>query len=321
VTTATAFRLKPEATLTQHSQCEISPSPEATQKLRDFVASGFRRKAVAAASLVLAAALALSPHTLVLAELDGSQEPAWQPVWSDEFDTPGLPDPAKWSYDVGGHGWGNLELQFYTEGRRENARVEDGRLIIEARREDWEGKFYTSARLNSRASWTYGWIDVRAKLPRGRGTWPAIWMLPVRGEYAKGGWPDNGEIDIMEHVGFDPGVIHGTIHSRAYNHVDRTQRGKSTTVADAQDAFLVYSVVWTPQSIAVSVDNVSYFSFDNERLSNPQADWRQWPFDKDFRLLLNVAVGGNWGGQKGVDESIWPQRFEVDYVRVSQLKR
>ena len=290
VTTATVFRLKAEATLTL-------------------------------SALVLAAALLLSSHQLLQARPNGSQELAWQPVWSDEFDRPGPPDPAKWSYDVGGHGWGNRELQFYTEGRRENARVEDGRLIIEARREDWQGKPYTSARLNSKASWTYGRIDVRAKLPRGRGTWPAIWMLPVRGEYGKGGWPDNGEIDIMEHVGFDPGVVHGTIHSRAYNHVDRTQRGKNTTVADAQDAFHVYSASWTPQSIVVSVDNVSYFSFDNERLSNPQADWRHWPFDKDFRILLNVAVGGNWGGQKGVDESIWPQRLEIDYVRVFQLKR
>ena len=173
----------------------------------------------------------------------------------------------QWSYEVGGHGWGNRELQFYTEGRRENARVEDGTLIIEARREDWQGKQYTSARLNSRAGWTYGRIEVRAKLPRGRGTWPAIWMLPVRGEYAKGGWPDNGEIDIMEHVGFDPGVIHGTIHSRAYNHVDRTQRGATTTVADAQDAFHVYRRRLDAASRSrSSVDNLKYFSFDNERL-------------------------------------------------------
>ena len=254
------------------------------------------------------------------AERGGLRELTWQPVWSDEFDTPGLPDPAKWSYDVGGHGWGNRELQFYTDARRENARVEDGMLIIEARREDWQGRPYTSARLSSRAAWAYGRIEVRAKLPRGRGTWPAIWMLPVRGEYAKGGWPDNGEIDIMEHVGFNPGVVHGTIHSRAYNHVDRTQRGATTMVADAQDAFHVYRVMWTRQSIVVSVDNVTYFSFANERLTNPEADWRQWPFDKDFRILLNVAVGGSWGGQKGVDERIWPQRLEIDYVRVFQLK-
>lgn len=249
----------------------------------------------------------------------GAEE--WRLVWSDEFDSPGLPDPSKWTYDVGGTGWGNNELQYYSEARRENARVEGGLLIVEARHESLGGRAYSSARLKTRAGWTYGRVEVRAKLPRGRGTWPAIWMLPQRGSYGQGGWPDNGEIDIMEHVGFDPGVVHGTIHSRAYNHVDRTQRGKNTTVADAQDAFHVYSASWTPQSIVVSVDNVSYFSFDNERLSNPQADWRQWPFDKDFRILLNVAVGGNWGGQKGVDESIWPQRLEIDYVRVFQLKR
>ena len=194
-------------------------------------------------------------------------------------------------------------------------------LIIEARREDWQGKQYTSARLNSRAGWTYGRIEVRAKLPRGRGTWPAIWMLPVRGEYAKGGWPDNGEIDIMEHVGFDPGVIHGTIHSACLqprrshaagrDHDGRRCPGRISCLPRRLDAAI---------DRRVYVDNIKYFSFDNERLTNPQADWRQWPFDKDFRILLNVAVGGNWGGQKGVDESIWPQRLEIDYVRVFQLK-
>jgi beta-glucanase (GH16 family) len=277
--------------------------------------------AVALAGLMLAAGKdTLARQDLSPVRSEPQIELTWEPVWSDEFDKPGLPDPARWSYQAGGHGWGNRELQFYTEGRPENARIEDGTLIIEARREDWQGKQYTSARLNSRTGWIYGRIEVRAKLPRGRGTWPAIWMLPVRGEYAKGGWPDNGEIDIMEHVGFDPGVIHGTIHSRAYNHVDRTQRGGTTMVADAQDAFHVYRVDWTRQSIAVYVDSIKYFSFDNERLKNPQADWRQWPFDKDFRILLNIAVGGNWGGRKGVDESIWPQRLEIDYVRVFQRK-
>ena len=163
----------------------------------------------------------------------------WDLVWSDEFDTPGLPDSAKWTYETGGNGWGNRELQFYTNGRPENARVENGLLIVEARREDFQGRPYTSARLNSRAAWLYSRIEVRAKLPRGRGTWPAIWMLPVRGVYAKGGWPDNGEIDVMEHVGFDPGVVHATVHTGAYNHVQRTQRGAETIVADAQDVFHV----------------------------------------------------------------------------------
>lgn len=240
----------------------------------------------------------------------------WQLVWADEFDADGAPDPAKWTYDVGGHGWGNNELQFYTEARRENARVEGGLLVVEARRESWQGRSYTSARLNSRSGWTYGRIEARAKLPRGRGTWPAIWMLPVRGSYGSGGWPDNGEIDIMEHVGFDPNVIHASVHTKAYNHVAGTQRTARTPVPGADAGFHVYAVEWTSSEIRGYVDDRAYFQFRNERLTNPEADWRQWPFDRDFRILLNVAVGGNWGGQQGVDESIWPQRMEIDYVRV-----
>jgi beta-glucanase (GH16 family) len=239
-------------------------------------------------------------------------------VWADEFDGDGLPDPSKWSYETGGHGWGNNELQFYTGSRPENARVQGGVLIVEVRREPHEGKAYTSARLNSRQGWTYGRIEARAKLPRGRGTWPAIWMLPMRGSYGSGGWPDNGEIDIMEHVGFDPEVVHASVHTRAYNHVDRTQRTARVTVPGAQDEFHVYAVEWTAAEIRAFVDDRMYFTFRNERPDNPQADWRQWPFDRDFRILLNVAVGGNWGGQKGVDEAIWPQRMEIDYVRVFQ---
>ena len=152
----------------------------------------------------------------------------WRQVWADEFDRPGLPDSSKWSYETGGHGWGNNELQFYTEARAENARVEAGLLIVEARREPWQNRTYTSARLNSRIGWTYGRFEARAKLPRGRGTWPAIWMLPVRGTYASGGWPDNGEIDIMEHVGFDPEVVHASVHTLRFNHVARTHRTAST---------------------------------------------------------------------------------------------
>src|SRR5690242_14893919 len=142
------------------------------------------------------------------------QPPSPQPggyrlVWSDEFDRDGAPDPSHWSYDVGGGGWGNNELEFYTNDRRENARVENGSLIIEARREPWENRSYTSARLvtKGKGDWTYARIEVRAKLPRGRGSWPAIWTLGSKTPFT---WPDDGEIDIMEHVGFDPGVIHGS---------------------------------------------------------------------------------------------------------------
>ena len=240
----------------------------------------------------------------------------WRLVWSDEFETAGLPDPARWYYDTGGHGWGNNELQFYTERRAENARIENGHLVVEARRERWQERDYTSARLNTRPGWTYGRIEVRAKLPSGRGTWPAIWMLPVEWTYGKGGWPDNGEIDIMEHVGFDPDVIHASVHTQAYNHVIGTQKSATVSIPGARDTFHVYSVEWTDREIRAFVDDRRYFTFANERPANPQADYRQWPFDKNFRVLLNVAVGGNWGGQRGVDESIWPQRMEVDYVRV-----
>ena len=244
----------------------------------------------------------------------------WQLVWSDEFNYSGLPDESKWGYDVGGHGWGNKELQYYTERRKENARVENGHLIIEARRDGWESNEYTSARLTSKGKgdWTYGRVEVRAKLPAGRGTWPAIWMLPSMKSYGNGGWPDNGEIDIMEHVGFDPNVIHGSAHTRAYYHSIGTQKTATVKVPNALTAFNTYSVEWTPEEIRWYVNGKQYFTFANERLTQQTADYKQWPFDKPFHLMLNLAVGGTWGGAHGIDKSIWPQRMEIDYVRVYQ---
>lgn len=247
---------------------------------------------------------------------------SWKLVWSDEFNYAGLPDATKWSYDVGGHGWGNKELQNYSDRRKENARVENGVLIIEARR-DGEAQPYTSARLVSKGKgdWTYGRFEVRAKLPSGRGTWPAVWMLPTARNYGTDYWPDNGEIDIMEHVGFDPDVIHVSAHTRAYHHSINTQKTAKTKVESARSAFNVYAVEWTASEIRWYINDQHYFTFANERLSNPAADYNQWPFDKPLHLLLNVAVGGTWGGAKGVDESIWPQRMEVDYVRVYRRHR
>jgi beta-glucanase (GH16 family) len=169
---------------------------------------------------------------LLLATASPNQQPAtqttWQLVWSDEFDYSGLPDPSKWGYDVGGHGWGNKEQQNYTEKRKENSRVEKGVLIIEARRDGDDKNRYTSARLVSKGKgdWIYGRFEVKAKLPSGRGTWPAIWMLPTQRSYGVGYWPDNGEIDIMEHVGYDPDVIHGSAHTKAYHHSIGTQKLK-----------------------------------------------------------------------------------------------
>ena len=247
--------------------------------------------------------------------------PKWQLVWSDEFNYSGLPDPAKWGYDVGGGGWGNQELQYYTEQRKENARVENGSLVIEARREKWEGREYTSCRLISKGKgdWTYGRFEVRAKLPAGRGTWPAIWMLPSVDKY--GTWPNGGEIDIMEQVGFDPQVVHASVHTKSYHHSIGTQKTSKIDVPTAPTAFNVYAVEWTPEEIRGYVNQQQFFSFKNERLINPAADYRQWPFDQPFHLILNIAVGGTWGGAQGIDETIWPQRMEVDYVRVYELRR
>ena len=236
-------------------------------------------------------------------------------VWSDEFDKDGLPDAAKWGYEVGGKGWGNNELQHYTKSRPENARVENGNLIIEARKEPYEGNAYTSARLLTKntATWTYGRFDIRAKIPAGRGTWPAIWMLGQN--ISSAGWPLCGEIDIMEHVGYDQGVVHGTIHSTAYNHNKGTQKGKQVPVPTASTDFHVYSVDWTSERMDFLVDGKVYHTLSKAELGSTTAEW---PFVQPFFLILNVAVGGNWGGKEGVDETIWPRRMEVDYVRVYQ---
>lgn len=233
-------------------------------------------------------------------------------VWSDEFSYNGLPDSTKWNYDVGGHGWGNNELEYYTNKQLSNARVANGKLIIEARKETIDKNEYTSARLTTKGKgdWTYGRIDVRAKLPRGVGTWPAIWMLSSNKPLK---WPDDGEIDIMEHVGYDQGVVHGTIHCRKYFHSIGTQKGATINVPDCSDAFHVYSLEWTAESITMLVDDKAYFTFQNEH-----TDSTAWPFNKPFHLLLNIAVGGGWGGQKGVNAAAFPQQMEIDYVRVYQ---
>jgi beta-glucanase (GH16 family) len=242
----------------------------------------------------------------------------WNLVWADEFNYQGLPDTTKWTYDVGGHGWGNKELQFYTRDRTQNARVEKGRLIIEARREAWEGNEYTSARLVSKGKgdWVYGRFEVKAKLPSGRGTWPAIWMLASGKNYGETFWPDNGEIDIMEHVGFNPDSVFASVHCKAYYHSIGTQKTKGTRVTSAHTSDHIYAVEWSPERIDAFFDGRKYFSFANDG----KKDYRTWPFDQPFHLLLNIAVGGGWGGQKGIDANIWPQRMEVDYVRVYQRK-
>lgn len=234
-------------------------------------------------------------------------------VWSDEFDYTGLPDSTKWSYEIGGHGWGNNEKQFYTAKRLENASVKDGVLSITAVKETFEGAGYTSARLTSKnkGDWKYGRFEIKAKMPKGRGLWPAIWMLPSDGKY--GDWPVSGEIDIMEHVGYLPDSLYGTVHTGAYNHRIGTQKGSKVYRKDLSDAFHVYVLQWDENEIKIGIDDDLYFSFPNEKKTA-----QEWPFDQRFHLLLNMAVGGDWGGSRGIDETIFPQTLQIDYVRVYQ---
>ncbi|MEM6782403.1 MAG: glycoside hydrolase family 16 protein [Bacteroidota bacterium] len=259
---------------------------------------------------------------LTLALCAPTQAQDWQLVWADEFDYEGLPDSTKWAYDVGGWGWGNNELQHYTEADLDNARVQDGVLTIEARHEPTEGKDYSSARLLTRgkAAWTYGRIEVRAQLPHGLGTWAAIWMLFEDRVHSEQGWPDNGEIDIMEHVGFDPGVVHATVHTKAFNHMHGTHVGDKIDVPAFDEAFHEYAIEWTPTEIRAYVDDEHYFTYANTSAAfteeTGQPAWASWPFDHPHHLILNIAVGGNWGGQQGVDPAVFPQQMRIDYVRV-----
>ncbi len=241
--------------------------------------------------------------------------PTAVPSFADEFGGRKI-DRTKWKYDISRNaaGWFNNERQYYADERSDNARIDKGSLVIEARREealrsrfkDSGGQKYTSAKLVSRTLYGFGFYEVRAKLPCGRGIWPAIWMLPTSGK-----WPDGGEIDIMEMVGWDPHVIHATLHSASYNHRLGTQRGAQKTVATSCSEFHRYQLEWSPQAITIGVDDRAYMRVANSRPRDKGA----WPFDRPYTLILNVAVGGDWGGQKGIDDQAFPQAMMVDYVR------
>jgi beta-glucanase (GH16 family) len=237
-------------------------------------------------------------------------------VWADEFNISGLPDPAKWGYDTEANatGWYNNELQYYAATRAENARVDQGHLIITARHEslttaaDYGGQAYSSARLLTRdtASWTYGFFDIRAKLPCGGGTWPAIWALGT----ADVAHPAMGEIDIMEQVGNNPTSIEATIYtsdtSAALGGIS-----SATEITDACTDFHNYHLTWTAESLVIGVDNKDYFAY-----ANPKTGQAAWPFDAPQYLLLNLAIGGDMGG--AVNNAIFPAALEIDYVRVYQ---
>lgn len=239
----------------------------------------------------------------------------YQLVWADEFDYSGLPDSTKWGYDTEGNdaGWGNNEEQFYTEAAEKNAFVKNGILHIVAIKEDHADKKFTSARLTSKTDWKYGRVEVKAKLPVGRGTWSAIWMMPGGWSYNDGNWPDIGEIDIMEHVGHDLGVIHASAHSRDYQWQAQTQKTATVLFPDVSQEFHAYKLEWTPDVLYAFVDDSLYFEYKNEGLGESK-----WPYNKSFYLILNLAVGGAWGAMEGIDANAFPQTMEIDYVRIYQ---
>ena len=231
-------------------------------------------------------------------------------VWSDEFDGSSL-SLIKWRYQTGGWGWGNNELQYYTDGA--NTEVADGHLTITARKETFGTNEYTSARVNTVQSFLYGKIEVRAILPSGLGTWPAIWMMPTYSVY--GIWPNSGEIDIMEHVGKDLNRVHHVIHTQAYNHQLGTQKGSSSVVADATEAFHVYKLEWLPDMLMFFVDDTLIWIYDPNDYTNCPASNR-WPFDKHFYLIMNIAIGGWWPGDPS--PSFEMAEMIIDYVRIYQ---
>lgn len=238
-------------------------------------------------------------------------------VWSDEFDEEAL-DLEKWTAIIGDGcpelcGFGNSELQYYTNNPQ-NVKIEDGKLIITAIHDSIENSAYSSAKLvtKNKGDWQYGRFEIKAKIPAGKGNWPAIWMLPTENKY--GGWPRSGEIDIMETVGYDPGNVHGTVHTQSFNHMIGTQKGDSVLVNDFSESFHLYAVEWHADRIDFFIDSNKYHTFENTELNSDD-----WPFDHPFYLILNIAVGGSWGGKYGIANDIFPNRMEIDYVRVYEL--
>jgi beta-glucanase (GH16 family) len=234
-------------------------------------------------------------------------------VWHDEFDGSSI-DTTKWNHELLDPYTYNSELQQYTDSA-DNSRIDDGQLVITALGEvssSWTG--YTSARLNTdgKASWTYGRIEGALMVPDGVGTWPALWMLPT--DWSYGDWPYSGEIDIMEHVGCDANEVVGTVHTGAYNHMLGTQRGGDVMLPTATSSMHVYAVDWTPDQIHFALDGLRYFTFENDGAGNSDT----WPFDQRFHLIVNLAVGGSWGGYCGVDASAFPEEYRLDWIRVYQ---
>ena len=214
---------------------------------------------------------------------------------------------------TGGDGWGNRELQYYTK-KEENVRTQNGHLVIEARKEFFNGSDYTSARIKTKQSWKYGRFEMRAKLPKGVGTWAAFWGLPTDWEY--GQWPKSGEIDILEHVGHNEGHLVSSVHNIAHaGDLSRSDQQESTVLENVCTDFNNYILEWDENQISTFLNEKKIFTYPKNN-----QPWERWPFDKRFHLIINIAIGGNWGGQKGVDDNIFPTKMEIDYVRAYTKK-
>ena len=232
-------------------------------------------------------------------------------MWHDEFDGAAL-DLTKWVWETGGGGWGNNELEFYT-ARPENARVENGNLVIEAHQEAFGGRQYTSARLKTEGlaggAWKYGRIEARIRIPRGQGMWPAFWMLGDKCEQV--GWPTCGEIDIMENIGREPARVHGTVHGPGYSGAQGVTAAYDLRAGAFADDYHVYAVEWQAGGIVWYVDSTVYATVTPNNVPGT------WVFDHPFFILLNVAVGGSWPGSPD-STTVFPQTMLADYVRVYQ---
>lgn len=237
-------------------------------------------------------------------------------VWQDEFDVPGKPDPTKWSFDVGARKWGNAETQYYTNG--DNVTVQDGTLILEGRIEPHGDSPSTSCRITTyeKRHFQYGRFEFRAKMPKSKGSWPAIWMLPVDFKERKNSWPKCGEIDIMEHVTPHMDNFHVSLHSELYNHAIRTQRTHFEKIEGFTDEFQLIAMDWTEDYVEFFLNGTSFHRFDRHE-KGFVTDPAGWPFDKPYYLIMNIAIGGSWGGE--VDPGEYPCRMEIDYVRYYEI--
>jgi beta-glucanase (GH16 family) len=238
----------------------------------------------------------------------------YQLVWHDEFNEGTELNPADWTHEVQGSGWVNHELQNYVNHTTPKGRyvteIMDGSLLIHCFKE--EGKVY-SGRVYAKAKegWTYGYIEASIKLPKGKGTWPAFWMMPVNFR----SWPADGEIDIMEEVGYHPDYVSSSLHANAHVHSNGTQVTHEMYCKGAEGEFHTYAIEWTAQNITTFVDGKKQLSYDNRGLGRDD-----WPYNDPFYVIFNLAWGGDWGGSQGVDENALPATMEVDYVRVFQKK-